>query len=72
MQETLKNRLRISVKTAVPYASSCSSPTHWLDMLQAHNKTAHIYAAHTAAVIADKIQNAYLPELQKLASCCEK
>ena len=34
----------------------------WLDM----------YDDHTAAVIAAKIQNAYLPELQKLAARWEK
>ena len=36
----------------------------WLDMLQTRNTTSHIYDDHTAAVIADKIQNLYLPELQ--------
>ena len=40
----------------------------WLDMLNARNQTSHIYDDHTAAVIAAKIQKAYLPELQKLAA----
>ena len=44
----------------------------WLDMLNARNQTSHIYDDHTAAVIAAKIQNAYLPELQKLAARWEK
>ena len=44
----------------------------WLDMLQARNTTSHIYDDHTAAVIADKIQNVFLPELQKLAARWEK
>ena len=39
----------------------------WLDMLNARNQTSHIYDDHTAAVIAAKIQNAYLPELQNLS-----
>ena len=44
----------------------------WLDMLKARNTTPHIYDDHIAAVIADKIQNVYLPELQKLAARWEK
>ena len=40
----------------------------WLDMLNTRNQTSHIYDDHTAAVIAAKNQNAYLPELQKLAA----
>ena len=44
----------------------------WLDMLNARNQTSHIYDDHTAAFIAAKIQNAYLPELQKLAARWEK
>lgn len=44
----------------------------WLDMLQARNTTSNIYDDHTAAVIADKIQNVFLPELQKLAARWEK
>ena len=44
----------------------------WLDMLNTRNQTSHIYDDHTAAVIAAKIQNAYLPELQKLAARWEK
>ena len=44
----------------------------WLDMLQDRNTTPHIYDDHIAAVIADKIQNVYLPELQKLAARWEK
>ena len=44
----------------------------WLDMLNARNQTSHIYDDHTATVIAAKIQNAYLPELQKLAARWEK
>ena len=44
----------------------------WLDMLKARNTTPHIYDDHIAAVIADKIQNVYLSELQKLAARWEK
>ena len=44
----------------------------WIALLNARNQTSHIYDDHTAAVIAAKIQNAYLPELQKLAARWEK
>jgi nucleotidyltransferase substrate binding protein (TIGR01987 family) len=43
-------------------------PEIWLDMLQSRNQTSHIYDDHTAAVIAEKIQKIFLPELQKLAA----
>ena len=44
----------------------------WIALLNARNQTSHIYDDHTAAVIAARIQNAYLPELQKLAARWEK
>lgn len=53
-------------------ANLISSETVWLDMLSARNTTSHIYDDHTAAAIAEKIQKAYLPELQKLAALFRK
>ena len=70
MQNTLqfpKQVLREAYAAALIYYEAV-----WLDMLNARNQTSHIYDDHTAAVIAAKIQNAYLPELQKLAARWEK
>lgn len=53
-------------------AELISSEPVWLDMLNARNMTSHIYDDHTAAVVAGKIQNIYLPELRKLAQLWEK
>lgn len=53
-------------------AELIDSESVWLDMLNAHNMTSHIYDDHTAALVADKIQNVYLPALRDLAHLWEK
>lgn len=53
-------------------ANLINSDSIWLDMLNARNTTSHIYDDHTAAVIAGKIQQSYLPELQELATFLSK
>ena len=53
-------------------AELIDSESVWLDMLNARNMTSHIYDDHTAALVAYKIQNVYLPALRDLAHLWEK